>query len=162
MHCLLNSTGLCFYSLCLSSCRHQRFTKDCGHRKSAKEDGASVAAHLQWWPETQRRPKIQICPCLRFWCRQSWEGYYRIKPNHDWPIVNEHVLEKDSSLLLSTEKSLPVLKISARVEAASGALYKILVLQWQVFVESFKLLILAYIWTNFAWKECNLKVKTGK
>ena len=61
------------------------------------------------------------------------------------------------AVLLSAEKSWPVLKISARVETASAPLYKILVLQWQVFVESFKLLILRDIWTNSALKKRTFK-----
>ena len=46
-----------------------------------------------------------------------------------------------------------VLQICARVEASSGALYKIFVLQGQVFVKSFKLFVLSYIGTNPAWRK---------
>ena len=50
-------------------------------------------------------------------------------------------------------KNQPVLQICARVEASSGALYKIFVLQGQVFVKSFKLFVLSYIGTNPAWRK---------
>ena len=47
-----------------------------------------MARHLQWKPETQRRPTIQICPCLQFWCHQSWEMKSVICPVNDIHSLN--------------------------------------------------------------------------